>query len=598
MSIPEETLSAIKSRVDIVDLVREYLPLKKVGANYSACCPFHEERTPSFTVTDKKGFYHCFGCGAHGDQIDWLVNYLGMPWHEAVARLAEKAGLSLPDNEDSERVRAKNRASKVLTKAAKWMHKRLMVTDHALRYVIEERKVSPELAELFMIGWSPKAAQDYLSEFSSEELDVLIQAGLLGKAHDGRIYPKLGGRVIFPIVDAMGLVIGFSGRAMGDAIPKYMNSPDSPFFSKRNELFRPPEVRREARRAGRVIVTEGYFDVIALHAAGFPNAVAGMGTATTPENMETMFSLAGELVFCFDGDKAGRIAAWKALIAAFPFIGSNKDWKGNRLVSFVFLPNGLDPDDFISGHGREGFSRLLDTAVPLSEFFVESYRKKRSVEPMEKHTAIMTQAARQISQIKDDVLKNGLASSIASVFDVSVDAVRKAGGFSLRAANSAISRRTVPTVRPDSLESAFLATILRRPWDASLLPGDVDLVMPGGTEIVSILRAAGITDGQEFLAKDLFSGTPYLPLVERLLASEDVDDDARINALRLELAWVGRRLDTSMKASTPDPSVLRQLLARKVAVQGRLEQLTGCAASPAVQASCHAPSRVPHVYWE
>lgn len=582
MTVPAEVLSSIKARVDIVALVREHVPLKKAGANYSACCPFHEERTPSFTVSDTKQFYHCFGCGAHGDQIDWMVNYLGMPWNEAVARLAEMSGVPLPENEDSERIKAKSQVSRILTKAATWMHRQLVNTEIARRYVIEERKVSREIAELFVIGWAPKSVQDYLSAFKPDEIDVLVQAGLLGKADGGRLYPKLGGRIIFPLRDAAGWVIGFSGRAMGDAMPKYMNSPDSPFFSKRNEIFRPPEVQRAARRAGRVLVTEGYFDVISMHEAGFPHTVAGMGTATTPGNMETMFALADNLVFCFDGDKAGRQAAWKALLVALPFIGAEAGRKDNRLVSFVFLPNGLDPDEFIGDHGKEEFARMLDAAVPLSQFFVESYRRKQSAEPMEKHSEILTLAAKQVAVVKDEVLRSGLASSLANVFDVSVDQVRQAGGFASRRAAAPKAKLSVPA---DALEIGFLVNLIRRPTEIGCLPTGVELNIPGGNEIVALLRKAvlgvaaggpGGLDGPVAVAS-IFKNTPYWPLVEKLLASDEVDDSVAVNAKRIELAWVTRQIDEKMRAG--DMAALRQLLAQKFDVQTQIDRAYGSVAA-------------------
>lgn len=570
MTVPVEIIDAIKSRVDIVELVREHLPLKKVGANYSACCPFHQERTPSFTVTAAKGFYHCFGCEAHGDQIDWMVKYLGMPWHEAVARLAERAGVAIPENEDSERIKAKLKVSKILSKAADWMHGILMETDYARRYVFEERKLTTETAEQFLIGFSPKLLQTYLSAFAPEEIEVLVQAGLLGKSGDGRMYPKLGGRIIFPIRDSAGWVIGFSGRALLDAKPKYMNSPDSPFFSKRNEIFRPPEVRHAARRAGRLYVTEGYFDVISLFAAGFPNAVACMGTAITPENMEALFSISDDLVFCFDGDRAGKQAAWKALLASLPFIGTSDARKGSRMVSFVFLPNGLDPDEFIRAHGRDGLADVLGKTTPLSAFFVGSYRKKREVEPMERHADLMIQAARQIVVINDEILRNGLAASLADIFSVSVDQVKRAGGFASR--RGAPVKRGLP-VQADTLETIFLASLLRRPAEVGFLPPDVELMVPGGNEIVSMLRTAFADTAAEATSERvaaLFDGAPFRPFVEKLMASDEADDSVEINAKRIELQWVTRQIEGEMKRG--DMVSVRQLLKRKLDVQTRVER--------------------------
>lgn len=567
MTIPAHAILAIKDRVDLVDLVRQSLPLKKTGRDYSACCPFHEEKTPSFTVSATKGFYHCFGCGAHGDQIDWLVNYLGMPWNEAAARLAEQAGVPLEANEDSVRVKAKAAVAQTLEKAARWMRRQLDANGQARRYVLDERKVSPGSLDRFLVGFAPKLMQPYLDEFSETELDALVEAGVIGMAEGGRAYPKLGGRLIFPIRDAAGWVIGFSGRAMGDAQPKYLNSPDSPFFSKRTEVFRAPDVRKAARAANCVVVTEGYLDVVALDEAGFGYSVACMGTAITPENLESLFALAPEVVFCFDGDKAGRQAAWKALLVAMPVLGDN------RLVSFAFLPDGLDPDEFIRTHGKNAFVNLLADAQPLSRFFLESFRKKMSAEPLEKHSALMQQAAKHIATVRDGILRTGLATGVGQVFGLAVGAVQKAGGFG---AVSQVKQRATLNVRAGAVETVFLANLLRRPWEAGCLPGDVELHTPGGTEIVAALREARIGDDETAPAtlRRLFEETPYRPLVDRLLESDELDDDIPMSARKIEIAWVTHKLDEMMRAPADscDREALRTLLARKFSIQRAMEE--------------------------
>lgn len=560
MTISPDVIDAIKDRVNIADLIGGSLALKRSGANHFARCPFHEDRTPSFSVAANKGFFHCFSCQRHGDHIDWLVEYLGIPWNEAVARLAELAGISLPDNEDSERIKAKARAAGILKRAAQWMHLGLVGSERPKHYVMEERKIHPELAARFQIGWAPKSLQDYTRTFSQAEIGVLVEAGLLGRGVDGRLYPKLGGRIIFPILDAAGAVVGFSGRALGDGQPKYMNSPDSQFFNKRNELFRAPEARSAARRSGRLLVTEGYFDVIALAGAGHSNAVAGMGTATTAENLESMFALADEVVFCFDGDKAGRMAAWKALLAAMPFIGTSDERKGCRLASFVFLPDGLDPDEFIRARGGDAFGKLLDDPTPLSVFFIESYRKKRAVEPMEKYSALLAQAARQIASIKDTMFRDGLATSLAGVFDVPVGQVVLAGGFAARRTKAA---RSLPPIPADALETIFLVNLLRRPDEVDCLAPDVELQMPGGTEIVSLLRNGGSVPA-------LFENTPFWPMVERLLGSDIPDDNLSAVAGRIELAWVDRRLGAATQAQ--DKGAIRAMLTRKQEVRAKMRE--------------------------
>ncbi len=563
MTIPAEIITGIKSRVDLVQLVQEQVPLKKAGSEYTACCPFHDEKTPSFTVSPTKQFYHCFGCGAHGDQIDWVVNYLGVPWSEAIARLAESVGIPLPENDDGERVKAKAAVSRTLDKAARWMHRQLVSTPPARKYVFDERRVSPGAAKQFLLGYAPRVLQDYLAEFSREEMEVLREAGILGMADGGRMYPKLGGRIIFPIRDAAGWVIGFSGRVLADGYPKYMNSPDSPFFSKRRELFRAPDVRRAARAANRVVVTEGHFDVVSLVEMGFGYAVAGMGTATTPENLGSMFALAPEVVFCFDGDEAGRKAAWKALLEALPIIGDN------RLASFAFIPDGMDPDEYVRAAGAEAFGKLLNEAVPLSRFFIESFAARKASEPLEKHSALLTEAARSLRDIRDAVLQHGLASALAGVFDVPVVAVQRVGGFGQPAKSASM----IPSVRADALETSFLSNLLRRPWEVGCLAADVELKVPGGTEIVAALRNAALHAGATPAdTRGLFLGEAYLPLVDRLLAGGELDESLPVLARRIEVAWLDRCIQVAMAGADIDRCGVSVLLARRFSVLKDVEE--------------------------
>lgn len=545
--ISENEIQAIKDRIDIVDLVHRHLPLKRSGGNYFACCPFHGESTPSFSVNARKGFYHCFGCQAHGDQIDWLVNFLGMPWNEAVARLAQDAGIQLTNNEDQQRIEAKSKVASVLQRVARWMHQRYQENRNAVEYVAAKRKLTEGTCSDFLLGYAPRVLEDYLRKFPDVgEQEILVQAGVLARAEGGRLYPKLGGRLIFPLRDAAGWVIGFSGRVILDEIkPKYMNSPDSPFFSKRNEIFRAPNTRHAARQAGRLVVTEGYFDVMVLHQAGIEYVVAGMGTAITPENLQSMFSLSSQVVFCLDGDKAGRAAAWRALLTAVPVVGDS------RLVTFAFLPDGLDPDEFINQRGAEAFQQLIDGAVPLSRFFLDTYQAQMQNEPLERHSGLLSQAAKQVAMAQDDVLRNGLAAELAKVFGATVGAVRKAGGIA-SAGSGARARGgdSVPVlnVQPNALEMNYLAALLRNPWHAwgSLAPG-VEIKTPGGLEIVATLQAEGILEdadraGVDELVRGAFAGLPFEPLVQQLLELDASHEDVLVLGQRMELEWITRRL--------------------------------------------------------
>ncbi|OZA30930.1 MAG: DNA primase [Hydrogenophilales bacterium 17-61-9] len=559
--IAPEIIASIKSRVDIVGIVQEHVPLKKAGKEYKACCPFHSEKTPSFTVSPSKQFYHCFGCGERGDSIDWMVKYLGVPWREAVARLAEMAGIPLPENDDSALVKAKSDVSRTLEKAARWMHRYLMDTPRARAYVFGTRNVAENTAEQFLLGYAPRVMQDY-SVFSLKEKEILVEAGVLGLA-SGRMYPKMGGRVMFPIRDAAGWVIGFSGRVLEVGHPKYMNSPDSRFFHKRRELFRAPDVRRAARAANRVVVTEGHFDAVSLFEAGFGYVVAGMGTATTPENLESMFALAPEVVFCFDGDEAGQAAAWKALLASLPVIGNN------RLASFAFVPDGMDPDEYVRTHGQAEFARLLDESVPLSRFFIETFRARKEATPLEKHSAILTEAASRLKSMNDAILRQGLAVALSEVFGVSAAVVRSAVGFSLV---QAPVKAAAPSVRADALETSFLANLLRRPWEADCIAADVELKVQGGTQIVALLRMAGLRNGcSADETRGVFLDEPCLPLVDRLLASGELDEPLAVLGKRIEADWLNRSLQSAMASPSIDRALVGGIIARRAMVLQSVE---------------------------
>ena len=367
MTITPQFLDELRSRVPVSDVVGKRVKLAKKGREFSGLCPFHSEKTPSFTVNDDKAFFHCFGCGAHGDVIRFVTETEGLSFPEAVGKLAGMAGLTVPEATPRERERAAR--AKTLQEACeaalRFYRRRLNEPDgEAARAYLRRRGLRPETVEAFGLGWAPDGRrvlkQILVGEGYPEAL--LVEAGLLIEPEDGgESYDRFRGRVIFPIADRRGRVIAFGGRALGDIKPKYLNSPETPLFSKGRLLYALDKARQAVRDGADVIVTEGYMDVIALNQAGFGGAVAPLGTALTESQIEELWRLAPEPVLCFDGDEAGRRAAGRALDRLLPRLVPGKT------ARFIFLPEGEDPDSFVNLSGAETFGRMVDRAISVSD---------------------------------------------------------------------------------------------------------------------------------------------------------------------------------------------------------------------------------------
>jgi DNA primase len=363
--IPEDFIESLLERTDIVEVVGSRVDLKPAGrGEHKALCPFHDEKTPSFTVSSDKQFYHCFGCGAHGTAIGFVMQYDGLEFPAAIEELAHAAGLEVPREAGQAPVRKHDRLYQALSQAQTWFRRQLGHSDAAREY-LKGRGFDKATVDEFGIGYAPDAWQalaDFLINegFRPQELE---EAGLVTR-RDGRVTDKFRDRVMFPIHDRRGRVIAFGGRSLGERGPKYMNSPETPVFHKGRELYRLFQVRRGGLPP-RVLVVEGYMDAAALFQYGFDNAVATLGTSVTPDHMSLLFRASPVVVFCFDGDRAGLQAAWRGLEAALP------ELKSNREVRFLFLPEGEDPDSLVRGRGADEMARMLDRATPLSSFFFD-----------------------------------------------------------------------------------------------------------------------------------------------------------------------------------------------------------------------------------
>jgi DNA primase len=420
--IPQDFIQQLLARVDIVDVIDKHVKLKKAGQNYSACCPFHNEKTPSFSVSPTKQFYHCFGCGVHGTAISFLMEYSGMGFRDAVQELSENVGMTLPmeANREESLERAKEAASlgEVMLAAMNFYRRELKRTPKAIDY-FKSRGVSGEIAAKFGLGYSPDDWQGLKGAVEDYTASALNECGLVIDNDDGKRYDRFRDRVMFPILDARGNVIGFGGRVIGKGEPKYLNSPETPLFEKGRELYGLFQARRAIRDSQTAIVVEGYMDVVALAQSGVENAVATLGTATTPTHVQKLLRMADNLVFCFDGDKAGRKAAWRALEQSLPVIADGKD------VRFLFLPAEDDPDTFIRRLGKEAFLTELKNAKPLSTYMFDELSTQVDLTNEEGRSRFLTYVKPLISQITAPALAMMLQRKLADLVGLGVVEIQR-----------------------------------------------------------------------------------------------------------------------------------------------------------------------------
>ncbi|TXT37307.1 MAG: DNA primase [Comamonadaceae bacterium] len=424
MSIPQTFVQELLARADVVEIVGRYVQLKKGGANFMGLCPFHSEKSPSFSVSPTKQFYHCFGCGKTGNAIGFLMEHAGMSFVEAVQDLAQQFGMKVPEDDASPQDRAKasqqrekqSTLNEVLKKACQTYQKHLKSSERAVAY-FKGRGVSGQVAKQFGLGYAPEGWRSLASAFPNYDDPLLVESGLVilheEEGQDAKRYDRFRDRVMFPIRNIKGDYIGFGGRVLGDDKPKYLNSPETPVFSKGRELYGLFEARAALREQGYALVTEGYMDVVALAQLGFPNAVATLGTACTAEHVQKLFRFTDVVVFSFDGDSAGRRAARKALDAALPLATDV------RSVKFLFLPPEHDPDSFIRAHGQEAFARYVSEAVPLSRFLIDAARDGCDLHSAEGRAHLASNAKPLWELMPEGALKKQLLTEIADLVQLS-----------------------------------------------------------------------------------------------------------------------------------------------------------------------------------
>ena len=449
--IPQPFIDEIVARSDIVEIIGARVPLKKSGREFKACCPFHSEKSPSFWVSPDKQFYHCFGCGAHGTVIGFLMQYEKLGFLDAVADLAARAGLELPREAQSAREPGSADLYEVMANAARFYGQNLADSPRPRAY-LEQRGIAAPSCAKFALGYAPDSWNALLNRFGAQENERrrLLQVGLIierdsrGGQGAAGFYDRFRDRLMFPIRDSRGRVLAFGGRVIDQGEPKYLNSPETPLFHKGSELYGLYEARQARTDFKRLMIVEGYMDVVRLHQAGITYAVATLGTATTQEHLHKVFRMTSELVFCFDGDRAGRQAAWRALENALPLA------RDGRELKFMFLPEGHDPDTLVAAEGADGFEGRLKSAVPLSEYLVQQLLAQVDLAHVDGRAKLASLAAPLFARMPAGVYRDLLLDRLAGEIRMSAAKLEQhltAGGAGSPGAWGARAKREPPERR-------------------------------------------------------------------------------------------------------------------------------------------------------
>lgn len=412
--IPQHFIDDLIARADIIEVIGKRVQLKKAGREFKANCPFHDEKTPSFTVSPAKGFYHCFGCGAHGTALGFLMEYDHMSFVEAVESLASSMGIEVPRDESQRPAHRYDELFELLAKVERYYQANLRNNDAAKDY-LKARGIDGATAKRFGIGYASAGWSTVLDKFgkSNEIIERLLAVGLVIRKDNASHYDRFRDRIMFPIRDARGRCIGFGGRVIGDQEPKYLNSPETVLFHKGRELYGLYEARQAIRNIEMLVVVEGYMDVVGLARHGIEFAVATLGTATSDDHLTRLFRLTEEVIFCFDGDSAGRAAAWRALEATLPQI------REGRQIRFVFLPEGQDPDSFIRDNGAKAFEGALAEGVPLSDFLVRELALKVDMDSVDGRARLAELAKPLVQRIPQGVYRELLTERLAGAVGLS-----------------------------------------------------------------------------------------------------------------------------------------------------------------------------------
>ena len=510
--IPQDFIDDLVARADVVEVIGRRIQLKKAGREFKACCPFHDEKTPSFTVSPNKGFYHCFGCGVHGTAIGFLMDFDHMTFVEAIESLASSMGVEVPRNESDKPARRYDELFSLMTQVEKRWQESLRESQTAVDY-LKHRSIDGATAQRYGIGFAPDGWSALLDKFgtSDEAIERLLATGLIIRKDNGRHYDRFRDRVMFPIRDSRGRCIGFGGRIMGDGEPKYLNSPETVLFHKGRELYGLWEARQALRQIDRLVVVEGYMDVVALARHGIDFSVATLGTATTDEHLNRVFRLCDDVAFCFDGDRAGKKAAWRALETTLPHI------REGRQVRFAFLPDGHDPDSYVNEFGADAFIKVLDDGLALSDYLIGELASQVDLNTVDGRARLAELAKPLLQKIPTGIYRDLLMGSLADRVGLSAEKLersigqrpRNAGGESpaSRGATTSLGRKIAAFSGKPSVVRRAITLLLNH---------------PEAGEKLDVEKLAGV-------------GRPGIELLLRLI--ESVQEDPTITTAGLLERW-------------------------------------------------------------
>jgi DNA primase len=552
--LPESFIDNLLSRVDVVELIGARVPLKKQGKDYSARCPFHDERSPSFTVSPSKQFYYCFGCGAKGTAISFLMNYDRLTFMDAVEDLAKRAGIEIPKDARTAEADGSRDMYAALEASNQYFQRQLAGSEKAKAY-LKQRGLDAQSIAAFGIGYATESFNGLMDALGNDDRrrGLLEKTGMLSKSDNGRLYDKFRARIMFPIADRRGRVIAFGGRVLEkDDGPKYLNSPETPLFHKGRELYGLWQVKQAHNKIPRLIVVEGYMDVIALFQHGIREAVATLGTATTPDHAELLFRNSADVVFCFDGDKAGRAAAWKAVESIIPRM------RDGRQAFFLFLPEGEDPDSIVKTEGAAGFERRVENAMTLSDYFFEELGKDVRLNTLEGKARLAEKVKPYLQKIPDGAFRDLMNERLQSLSGVSaviaeVPKAAAAGGISPKR----------------SLVRAIITLLLQQPVLAREVepkPSFAELPLPGMPLLVALLDTIQARPGiNTATLLDLFAEHPDSAALQKL---------ATVDMPGSEASWHQEFLDALAQLQKQSRQQRTAILRQRMAESGLSQEET------------------------
>ena len=549
--IPQPFIDEVVARSDIVEIIGARVPLKKAGREFKACCPFHNEKSPSFWVSPDKQFYHCFGCGAHGTVIGFLMQYEKMEFFDAVADLAQRAALEMPREARLGSDSGSADLYNVMTRVARFFEQNLADNERARNYV-KARGIDAKTSEKFALGYAPDSWDALLSRFGPDEeqrreilqLGLIIERDRHGAGRAG-FYDRFRDRLMFPIRDSRGRVMGFGGRIIEQGEPKYLNSPETPLFHKGRELYGLYEARQARADFKRLMIVEGYMDVVRLHQAGITYAVATLGTATTQEHLNKIFRLTSEVVFCFDGDRAGRQAAWRALDNSVPLA------RDGRELKFMFLPEGHDPDSLVAEEGADAFENRLNTALPLSEYLIQQLMAEVDLDHVDGRAKLKALAAPLFARMPEGIYREMLAERLAARVGMPAATLKKsfAAGDAKRAQSP-----PEPSTRPrgrmsvgrGNLLTQAITLVLHHPGAAAAVkdPGALGRLDRPGVAVLKelLLLAASTPRASTATLLERWRDLPEYDRLAELAMAEPLVAEPESAAKELQMA-VGKLLE-------------------------------------------------------